>query len=220
MLLYWEICEKSLLSTIKIQSHWLTCTKLRLTPNGNVEQRPPNRWQPSTKTATPKPRTTKTRLLLSRTGETPDTRTDRRIRTRGHLSAVDVLTPVPKVTQTRMANTDSTAKSRITPRMSAGIESRKINHAETNKDLPTGQKCMWPAMATVNIMNEINRVFLKSLMTHIIQAPSIISQLILSLCTISIATCNKLFEIMTPFNGDKIRPRFAIRAGSNRDTRF
>jgi hypothetical protein len=27
------------------------------------------------------------------------------------------------------------------------------------------------------------------------------------------ATCNKLFEIMTPFNGDKIRPRLAIKAG-------
>jgi hypothetical protein len=51
-----------------------------------------------------------------------------------------------------------------------------------------------------------------SLMTPLIQAPSVISQLILSLCTISIATCNELFEIMTPLNGDKIRPRLAIRA--------
>jgi hypothetical protein len=51
-------------------------------------------------------------------------------------------------------------------------------------------------------------------MTPFIQAPSVIPQFILSLCTISIATCNKLFEIMTPFNGDKIRPRLAIRAGN------
>jgi hypothetical protein len=50
-------------------------------------------------------------------------------------------------------------------------------------------------------------------MTPLIQAPSIIPQLIISLCTISIATCNKLFEIMMPFNGDKIRPRLAVRAG-------
>jgi len=50
-------------------------------------------------------------------------------------------------------------------------------------------------------------------MTPQIQAPSIIPQLILSFCTISIATCNKLFEIMMPFNGDKIRPRLAVRAG-------
>jgi hypothetical protein len=50
-------------------------------------------------------------------------------------------------------------------------------------------------------------------MTPLIQAPSVIPQLILSLCTISIATCKKLFEIMTPFNGDKIRPRLVVRAG-------
>jgi hypothetical protein len=50
-------------------------------------------------------------------------------------------------------------------------------------------------------------------MTPLIQASSVIPQLILSLCTISVATCYKLFEIMTPFNGDKIRPRFAVRAG-------
>jgi hypothetical protein len=41
-----------------------------------------------------------------------------------------------------------------------------------------------------------------SWMTPLIQAPSIIPQLILSLCTVSIATCNKLFENMTLFNGD------------------
>jgi hypothetical protein len=51
-------------------------------------------------------------------------------------------------------------------------------------------------------------------MTSLIQAPSIILQLILSLCTISIATCNKLFEIMMPFNGDKIRPRLVVRGGN------
>jgi hypothetical protein len=50
-------------------------------------------------------------------------------------------------------------------------------------------------------------------MTPLIQAPSVIPQLNLSLCTISIATGNKLFEIMTPFNGDKIRPRLAIKVG-------
>ncbi len=39
-------------------------------------------------------------------------------------------------------------------------------------------------------------------MTPLIQAPSIIPQLILSLCTVSIASCNKLFENMMLFNGD------------------
>jgi hypothetical protein len=40
-------------------------------------------------------------------------------------------------------------------------------------------------------------------MTPLIQASSVIPQIILSLCTVSIATCNKLFENMTPFYGDK-----------------
>jgi hypothetical protein len=44
-------------------------------------------------------------------------------------------------------------------------------------------------------------------------APSVIPQLILNLCTISIAMCNKIFNQMTPFNRDKIRPRVMARAG-------
>jgi hypothetical protein len=46
-----------------------------------------------------------------------------------------------------------------------------------------------------------------SLMAPLIQDPCIIPQLILSLCTISITTCNKLCEIRLLFNGDKITPR-------------
>ncbi len=42
-----------------------------------------------------------------------------------------------------------------------------------------------------------------SWMTPLIQAPSVILQLILSLCTVSIATCNKIFENIAPFYGDK-----------------
>jgi hypothetical protein len=44
-------------------------------------------------------------------------------------------------------------------------------------------------------------------------APSVIPQLILNLCTISIATCNKFFDQMTPFNGDRIRPRLIAKVG-------
>jgi hypothetical protein len=44
-------------------------------------------------------------------------------------------------------------------------------------------------------------------MNPLIQAPSVIPQLILSLCNVSIATCNKLFENMTPFYGDKSKPK-------------
>ena len=50
-------------------------------------------------------------------------------------------------------------------------------------------------------------------MTPLMNAPSVIPQLILNLCAISIATCSKIFNQMTPFNGDKIRPRITARAG-------
>ncbi len=50
-------------------------------------------------------------------------------------------------------------------------------------------------------------------MTPLMKAPSVIPQLILNLCTASIATCNKIFNQMTPFNGDRIRPRVTARAG-------
>jgi hypothetical protein len=50
-------------------------------------------------------------------------------------------------------------------------------------------------------------------MMPLINAPSVIPQLILNLCTVSITTFNKHFNQMTPFNGDKIRPRVTIRAG-------
>jgi hypothetical protein len=50
-------------------------------------------------------------------------------------------------------------------------------------------------------------------MTPLMKAPSVIPQLILILCTVSIAKCNKIFNQMTSFNGDRIRPRVTARAG-------
>jgi hypothetical protein len=50
-------------------------------------------------------------------------------------------------------------------------------------------------------------------MAPLMKAPSVIPQLILNLCTVSIATCNKICNQMTPFNGDRIRPRVTARAG-------
>jgi Retroviral aspartyl protease len=44
-------------------------------------------------------------------------------------------------------------------------------------------------------------------------ALNVIPQLILNLCTISIATCHKFLDRITPFNGDKIRPRLTAKAG-------
>jgi len=46
------------------------------------------------------------------------------------------------------------------------------------------------------------------------QAPAVIPQIIMSLCAVSIVTCNKLSEIMTPFHGgNKVRPRINITTG-------
>jgi hypothetical protein len=50
-------------------------------------------------------------------------------------------------------------------------------------------------------------------MTPLMNAPSVIPQLILNLCTVYIATCNKIFNQMTSFNVDRIRPRVTARAG-------
>jgi hypothetical protein len=50
-------------------------------------------------------------------------------------------------------------------------------------------------------------------MTPLMNAPSVIPQLIVNLCTVSIATCNNILNQMTPFNGDRIRPRVTAKAG-------
>jgi hypothetical protein len=52
-----------------------------------------------------------------------------------------------------------------------------------------------------------------SIMAPFINAPSVIPQLMLNLCAISIATCNKFLNQMTHFNGDKVRPRITAKAG-------
>jgi hypothetical protein len=53
------------------------------------------------------------------------------------------------------------------------------------------------------------------LMEPLHQAPAVIPQIIMSLCTISIATCNKICEIMTPFyGGNKTRPRINVTTGA------
>jgi len=41
-----------------------------------------------------------------------------------------------------MGNIVSTVRSRTTPKKNAGKESEKTSHVKTNKDVPTGQKCM------------------------------------------------------------------------------
>jgi hypothetical protein len=53
-------------------------------------------------------------------------------------------------------------------------------------------------------------------MEPLLQAPVVISQLIMSLCAVSIVTYKKLSEIMTPFHGgNKTRPRITGKTSFN-----
>jgi hypothetical protein len=114
---------------------------------------------------------------------------------------------------TAMGNTATTANYMATHRKNAGRESMKRNLAKTGKDELVDPKCSdgheqckkWTKWTAAGLS-------LKSLMTPHIQAPSIITQFILSLCTISITTGNKLLEIMMPFWG-KTWPRLMVKAG-------
>ena len=51
-------------------------------------------------------------------------------------------------------------------------------------------------------------------MTPLIQASSIISQFILSLCSVTIQMGNELFEVMMHFHWDKIWPRLNVKVGN------
>jgi len=53
---------------------------------------------------------------------------------------------------------------------------------------------------------------LNGLVTLLMQNPSVIPQLIFNLCVVSLATCNKLFEVLAP--GDKVCKRINVRAGN------
>jgi hypothetical protein len=54
----------------------------------------------------------------------------------------------------------------------------------------------------------------------LIHAPSVIPQLILNLCAVSIATGKTFFNQMIPFNGDKIRLRVTARVGGKTFSRL
>jgi len=98
-------------------------------------------------------------------------------------------------------------------------ELKETNLASMKKDNFAGQKSilhpkttMLHKITVIPIMKLVP-FSLKSIMTALMNASSVIPQLILSLCTISIMTCNNFFNQMTPFNGDKVRPRVTAWAG-------
>jgi hypothetical protein len=103
--------------------------------------------------------------------------------------------------------------------MNAVNDSKPANHIWAEMDSHSDQKSMqkmstslptlFPTEMTT-MMNSL-RFFIKE---PLFNASSVIPQLILNFCTGSIAMCNKLFNQMTPFNGDKIRHKITVKVGA------
>jgi hypothetical protein len=97
----------------------------------------------------------------------------------------------------------SFAKFWATDRRNAGKESIPTNPGLIPIDDVFGPKStQWISRHLLQMpTDKLKQFFRQSLMEPLHQAPAIIPQLIMSLCTFSIATCNKLCEIMTLFMG-------------------
>jgi hypothetical protein len=80
--------------------------------------------------------------LLSKTGETIDSKIRAETNPKDQGNAATDTTPETETTGTGTGSTASTAKSRTTLRKNAGSKLKTINCAKTNKDVPTGLKCM------------------------------------------------------------------------------
>jgi len=80
--------------------------------------------------------------MLSKTGETTDSKIGIETNPKDQGNAAIDTTPEMEITGTEMGSTASTAKSKTTLRKNARSESKTINHAQTNKDVPIGLKCM------------------------------------------------------------------------------
>jgi hypothetical protein len=82
------------------------------------------------------------RSLLSKTGETTDSKIGTDTHPKDQGNAAINSTPEKEITGTKMGSTASNAKSKTTLRKNAGSELKTINCARTNKDVPIGLKCM------------------------------------------------------------------------------
>ncbi len=82
------------------------------------------------------------RLPLSKTGETTSFRIEIGTSPKDQGNAATDTILEMETTGTAMGSTVSIAKSRTTLRKNARKELKTINHAKTNKDEPTGLKCM------------------------------------------------------------------------------
>ena len=78
----------------------------------------------------------------SRTNEITDSRAGIATNHKDQDNAATNTIPEMETTGTAMGSTVSIAKSKTTPRKNAGRELKTINRAKTNKDEPTGLKCL------------------------------------------------------------------------------
>jgi hypothetical protein len=84
----------------------------------------------------------RTRSPLSRTSGTTSFRIEAETRVKASSNATTATIQGPETTGTGKGNIASTIRSRIIPKNNAVRESGKTSRAKTNKDVPTGQKCM------------------------------------------------------------------------------
>jgi len=115
-------------------------------------------------TVNPKMRTTtrsRMKSLLSRTSEITDSKAGIWINHKDQANAAIDTTPEAETTGTGTGSAAYNAKSRITLRKNAGRELKTINHAKTNKDEPTGLKCMWQKRVKKEINRDSSRFFIK-----------------------------------------------------------
>ncbi len=82
------------------------------------------------------------KLLLSRTNGTTGFRIKAKPRVKVSRNATTVTILEPETTGTGVENIVSIVRSRIIPKRNARKESGKTSRVKTNKDVPTGQKCM------------------------------------------------------------------------------
>jgi hypothetical protein len=82
------------------------------------------------------------RSLLSKTGKTTDSKIGAKTNPKDQGNAAIDTTPEMETIGAGTGSTASTAKFRISLRKNARRELKTINRAKTNKDVPTGLKCM------------------------------------------------------------------------------
>jgi hypothetical protein len=130
--------------------------------------------------------------------------------------------PTAKATTlTAMAKPASFASCKITSRGNARRDSKPTNHVWIQMDARSGPRSTWQTPEIRHRFRpwtSLSQIFSSELdgnpTSSSAQAPLIIPQIIMSLSAISIVTCNKLSEIMTPFyGGNKTWPRINMTTG-------